>query len=180
MINLQVVRPHWIKDEGDDPEDLCAHGHVELIVNGDTFLDGTAEQSFTLSAAGLFLLRTVEKDHLPEDRVTHDNYLFPCCGFNAWPAGDNGELVIFGCNIGTEVWVRHLSHDEIELTLDKKTALVSRSEWTQAVVHFADQVKDFYARSLPKVEIKDDFDKQGWDMLWSEFDLLLEKHRLVV
>lgn len=180
MISLQVVRPHWIKDQGDDPEDLCAHGHVEFVVNGDTFLDGSAEQSYTLSAAGLYLLRTIEQDHLPNDRVTHENYLFPCCGFNAWPAGENGELVIFGCNIGVEVWVRHISDHQIELTLDKKTALVGRTEWVKAVVCFAEQVKDFYARSSPKVEIEDDFDKQGWEMLWSEYNGLLEKHRQVV
>lgn len=178
MINLQVIRPRWIKDQGDDPEDQCAHGQVELVVNGEVFLDASNEQGYTLNAAALFLLRTIERDHVQENPVSPENHLFPCCGFNAWPVGENGEIVIPGCNSGTDVWVRHVDDFVMELRLDNRVALVRRDEWTRAVVHFAEQVKDFYARSLPKVVIKDDLDWQGWQILWGEYECLMEKHRV--
>lgn len=60
--------------------DLCAHCKAQPSVGGQ-LLVGPADGEFTVSAAGLFLLRTLEADHVSGDALTDENQLFPCCGF---------------------------------------------------------------------------------------------------
>ena len=68
----------------EDPNDLCAHGTVEFSVDG-VLLVTPEDGEWTVSATGLYLLRTLTDDHTPEASVCEGNLLFPCCAFSVWP-----------------------------------------------------------------------------------------------
>jgi len=60
-----ILRPtdlHWIGGAADDPTDLCAHSGVDFQIE-DTVLIRPADGEYAVSAAALFLLRTLSKSH---------------------------------------------------------------------------------------------------------------------
>jgi hypothetical protein len=175
MIRLSANGLHWIGDQGDDPEDQCAHGQVTFIVNGHDFVPDPAK-TFTVSAAALFLLRTIESDYDLERIDASSNYLIPHCGHTAWLCGQNERLEVLGCYGGVDVRVEHRENRIVRLTSGAVTTDVLQQEWMAAVVGFAEQVKTFYDRSLPKTSIEDEYDRRGWLAFWFEYHGLLGKY----
>lgn len=167
MLLLKATNLTWINGQPEDPTDQCAHGRIELVVNGHV-LYRTGEKDITVSAACLYLLRTVEDDHTPELSVAEGNWLFPCCGFNLFPEQGRYKVSCMGCNTGTDVFVRHLG-DRVLLTYGEREAVVSQAEWRAAVLGLALQVENFYAGCAPKAVLEDDFDIEGWRLFWSEW-----------
>lgn len=168
MVSLELHRPHWIKGDGDDPSDQCAHGFVELSIDGVRFAS-TSDGDLTVSAAALFLLRTVTSDHAPNQSVTDGNFLIPCCGFTIWPSETTRyPYYIVGCNHGINPEIRH-REGAVHIVLGEKSAAVPLHEWVRAVLRFSDQVQDFYDSSAPKDTIEDDLDRAGWDLFWQEW-----------
>jgi hypothetical protein len=179
MVSLELRRPHWIEDAGDDPSDQCAHGFIELSVNGIQFVS-ESDGEWTVSAAALFLLRTVTSDHSPDDSVAEGNFLIPCCGFNIWPSEDSKyPYYILGCNNGIDPSIRHIK-GMVYITLEDKAAVVPLSEWAEAVLRFSDQVQEFYDLSEPKEELTDDFDRPGWDFFWQDWKAQRQSVRRVI
>lgn len=166
MVTLEPTRLHWIKDDGaDDPRDLCAHSPVRFEVDG-VPLVGPDAGDFTVSAAAIYLLRTLERDHVPAAPV--GEHLFPCCGHAMYDTGDD-DVTICGCPNGRNVDVVH-ADDVVRLTLvDGRTFIVPTDEWRRAVHRFADRVREFYERSLPKTPA-DDTDAAGLARLWIEWN----------
>jgi hypothetical protein len=160
---------HWVDRVVDNPTDQCVHGDVELSAAGTTFVV-PGGGAWNLTAAGLFLLRTLTENNTPSDSVCEGNYLFPCCGFNPMLIGSGKyPLVIQGCPNGIDVSVEHLDAG-IRLSADGgKTALVSDAEWRAAVLGFAAQIEAWYARHPPRAEPGSEFDARGWEALWSEW-----------
>ena len=68
-VQLIPVGLHWMKGSEDDPSDLCAHGDFEFRIGTDVLSDGAQDRSLTLSAAALFLLRTLCMPHTSASRV---------------------------------------------------------------------------------------------------------------
>lgn len=167
MIVLQVTEPGWIRGPADDPDDQCAHGRVTLTVNGRNLVsphDGV----WTVSAAGLYLLRTISSDHGMGASVADDNFLFPCCGFNAWLLPEYGRVVCIGCMEGIDIEVIH-NDGLIELRYQDFIECVNEDQWTRAVLGFAKQIRQFYQESTEKSYIVDDFDRTGWGAFWQEW-----------
>jgi hypothetical protein len=167
-----VLRPddlHWIDRAADNLSDQCVHGEVELSVDGATFVEPRGGD-WNLTAAGLFLLRTLTDNNTPSEKVCEGNFLIPCCGFNPWLVGtDRYPLVILGCNRGVDVFIEHVS-DGIRLSSESgKSALVSPIEWRHAVLGFVAKVEDWYALNAPRAEPGSDFDARGWEALWNEW-----------
>ena len=77
MIILTPTRLHWIKDDGDDQSDLCAHSPVLFQIE-DKILVAPSDGNVTVSAAAIYLLRTLERDHTKGKPVGEQ--LLPCCG----------------------------------------------------------------------------------------------------
>ena len=90
----------WINGEADDPEDLCLHGHAVARIAGET-----VEFDCAVSAAALYLLKSLTEDHLL-GRPGQEQF-FPCCGFFcvADETGENVEIV--GCDNGADWTLRH-------------------------------------------------------------------------
>jgi hypothetical protein len=145
------------------------------MANGHDFVPDASEV-FTVSAAALFMLRTIESDYGLERIDASSNYLIPHCGHTAWLCGENGRLEVLGCNDGVDIRVEHVVSGYVRLTSGTLGTDVPEAEWKAAVVGFAEQVKAFYRRSLPKESIDDQFDRQGWSAFWSEYDSLLAKY----
>jgi hypothetical protein len=75
--DIKILRQHWIKDDGnDDKNDLCSHGEIYIRI-GDEILSDKETGSWTLSATGLYLLRTLENDYQIDQ---FGSQLVPCCG----------------------------------------------------------------------------------------------------
>jgi len=106
-MELRALELAWIKGREDDPADQCAHGRILFqVANFVRPEDGI----WTVSAAGLFLLRTLELDHTAENPVSEFNFLIPHCGNDAWKnKGSRFNVVCMGCNQGRnpEVTYRH-------------------------------------------------------------------------
>ena len=165
-VELHGLNLGWLGGD-DDEADQCAHGAVHLCVDGQ-ILVGPDDGELTVSAAGLYLLRTLETDHVVGDALTDPdhNQLFPCCGHSVF-AGDD-RCVIVGCATGVDVWVR-TKGDVVTLQRGDISATVSRAEWREAVLGFVGQVDSFYAASSSRDAIEDAAEAAGWQMFWAEW-----------
>lgn len=139
----------------DDPRDLCAHGGVEFRI-GDDVLLATQGADLTVSAAALYLLRTLSVPHTKAAPV--GDHLFPCCGFTMWDLPEQEDVYVCGCSNGEDFEVLH----EVDGTgvvvraADGREWRVGWPEWRRAVVAFADRVSGYDAACSPKHPSEDD------------------------
>ncbi|QRN82855.1 hypothetical protein JR338_10600 [Chloroflexota bacterium] len=166
MIILEPRNMHWVGGSKDDEKDLCAHGNIFLEVNGITLVDGKTED-FTVSAAAIFLLRTLETDYIKDS--LHENQIFPCCGFYMAVDEHSENAIIPGCFDGVDFDVLH-EFGNIRLLFDDKEYIVSEKEWCEAILHFSALIKAFYNSCRPKVVDSNDFKKAGYERFLSEWD----------
>ena len=150
MITLRPTNLRWVQGVADDPKDLCAHGDVEFAIASDVVLDAVTGKDLTVSAAALYLLRTLSVPHT-RDRPVGD-HLFPCCGFTMWEVADSPEVIICECPNGVDFEVTHQPDGTgvMVRALNGREWPVSWSEWRTAVFAFADTVSEFYAACSPK------------------------------
>jgi hypothetical protein len=167
MITLVPTRLHWIKDDGiDDPCDLCAHSPVHFAIDGDILVSPT-DGDATVSAAAIYLLRTLVREHTNENPVGEQ--LFPCCGHAMYDTGDD-DVLICGCPNGSDVIVTHDDNCTVRLTsATGKLYVVTSDEWRQAVNAFSDAVRSFYDHSLPKTPTND-MDSAGFAKMMAEWN----------
>jgi len=162
---LRPTNLHWIKGETDDPYDLCAHSGVEFCI-GDEILVSQSDGEWTVSAAALYLLRTLTLPHTKDKPI--GEHLFPCCGFTMWDIKGQDDVVICGCPKGANFEVVRVS-DEIVLTgpCGRKYG-IGFLEWRDAVCGFSDVVQSFYAASSPK-QPYDEEDAKGFKKFMAEW-----------
>lgn len=125
MGELRAVEAGWLPGRPDDGSDQCAHGTVSLTVGDQTLVD-PSDGEFTLSAAGLYLLRTLGDDHRAGDALTDGNFLFPCCGHTVFESA--GRCVVLGCPSGVDVSVT-TDGETVTLAREGRTAALTRSRW---------------------------------------------------
>ncbi len=167
MIKIVVQEFQWVRGKEDDPEDQCAHGRVLFQVNDTIFVK--PDDNWTVTTSALYLLRTITEDHTTENPVSETNFLFPCCGFSVWPAGERFEVLCMGCSNGVDVEITH-HQGMVTIKSSAGSEEVSESEWAAAVQGFVDSVQGFYKTSTPKAHIKDEYDRQGWAAFWKEWE----------
>jgi hypothetical protein len=168
MIILQASEFAWLESDDQAGGDQCAHGRVTFSVDGVLFV-GPEEGNWTLGAAGLSLLRTLEYDHTADNPVAASDQLFPCCANMVLPSdGPFGSFAI-GCPNGVDVYIRHLD-GLVHFTHGHKSARASIAEWRDAVFAFAGQVDAFYRQSAPRLPLQDEQEKIGWRRFWGEWN----------
>lgn len=154
-----AIRPkglHWIKGAPDDSTDLCAHGHVEFRILGEVLVHPEHDLEVTVSAAALYLLRTLAAEHRRDSPV--GDQLFPCCGFAMFDESGSQDVLILGCPNGLDFEVFHgpgRAH-VIVRARDGREWRATWSEWQSAVFAFADAVSEFFAAAAPKTPSPDD------------------------
>ncbi|MET4106173.1 hypothetical protein [Hymenobacter sp. UYP22] len=165
QFELKLLTIGWMENLPEE-EDRCAHGHV-LARIGETLLSDEQNDKWTVSAAALFLLRTLTQNHTPTTPV--GDQLLPCCGFNLWPDVTSDDVLILGCPNGVDWSVEHITAG-VQLTASSgETALLSTEEYQRAVVRFADEVYAFYQSSRPKQLPADPEDAAGYEAFWLEW-----------
>jgi hypothetical protein len=167
LIILRPIRLHSIQGAVDEPTDLCAHGDVEFRVGEDVLLD-TNGGDLTVSAAALYLLRTLSIPHTKANPV--GDHLFPCCGFAMWDMPGQEDVAICGCPNGEDFEILHQANGEgiVIRATDGREWIVGWPQWRAAVFVFADAVSDFYAACSPKQP--SDEDVAGFKKFWSEWE----------
>ena len=166
MISLRAFELGWAFSEGDALTDQCVHGGIELTVAGGPVY--RTEPDVTVSAACLYLLRTIGDDHTPESSVAEGNWLFPHCGFSVWPSNGRYPVDCIGCNQGTDIWIRHTDQD-VELRWDEHSIIISQDAWADAILELAEQIEGYYHHCPPKEKIEDQLHAKGWALFWMEW-----------
>lgn len=163
---IDIDEHHWLANT--DPEqDLCSHGRVFVRVDGQPVVSPD-DGEFTLSAAALYLLRTLEQDHSPEHRV--GEHLLPCCGNSLIaPRDGSADVVVLGCPSGIDWSVAH-ERESVRLhdlhghpALDMArtmNATIPIDHYRKAVGEFASAVWSLFDGS-PK-RITDSEDRRGY------------------
>jgi len=164
MFSLEITRMHWHYDE-DDTRDLCLSGDVVVRI-GDTVLE---DDNCCISAAALFLLRTLTEDHIYAPVETRYMPILPCCGHAMWPQENSNDVFICGCPNGTDFDVHHLN-DAVQISPPHgKPVTVPLEDYRNTVHDFADQVMAYYHACQPKTMPEDDHDRKGYIAFWREF-----------
>lgn len=155
---LMPVKLSWIEGAADDPADLCAHGHVDFRVDDDQLVHPERDMEVTVSAAALYLLRTLDRDHTKQSQVGEQ--LFPCCGSAMYDEGGSPEVLIVGCPSGIDFEVRHgpgPGRDHvIVLASEGREWRIASPAWQSAVFSFVDAVSELFATASPKTPSADD------------------------
>jgi len=169
MIVLRPTNISWLPVSKDDPTEQCAHGDVTFTIDSIPFATGKEAEFLTVSAAALFLLRTLSHDHTQAEPVAEASQLFPHCGFTAWADDGRFPVVVIGCNIGIDLEVVHSAGAVTIQAQDEEKATVTEAEWRDAVVGFVDEVQAFYDASPPRKPFGDPVDDEGWAAFWQEW-----------
>jgi hypothetical protein len=168
--DLKILDLHWIKNE-DDPNDLCAHGHVYLKI-GDEVVSDKETGDWTVSSTALSLMRTIAKDYKKND---NDNQLLPCCGHFIIADDTEETVTIQGCENGINWTIVH-TNGTVEHTTDKgEKGIIVKEDYKNLIFDFADQIEQFYKESRPKLIPADDFDRKGYLTFWKEWRRLRNK-----
>jgi hypothetical protein len=165
-----VLRPqgfHWLADPGKDAIDQCAHAEVTFAV-GDNILVRPEDGAFTVSATGLFLLRTLSESHTRARPVAEENQLFACCGHVVVASPGRFPVTVIGCALGIDAEIERSDDTVVVRTWDGRAVSVGADEWRLAVLGFCKAVEAFYAESAPKTPA-DEFDAEGWRAFWAEW-----------
>jgi len=168
MISLKLVNPTWIDGSADNPNDHCAHGGIEFVIDGLVISDGSEE--YTTSGAALYLLRSVFFNHSEKDSLAEGNLIFPCCAFTPYKMESKYGVVVVGCPNGLHFEIKHID-SAVEIAYGQEIRKISVYEWASAVVSFSNQVLNFYADSSPKNPLEDKESVEGWDLFWSELQI---------
>jgi hypothetical protein len=118
---------------------LCAHGDIGFLIGDDVLLD-TNGKDLTVSAAALYLLRTLSVPHTKTTPV--GDHLFPCRGFAMWDIPGQEDVALCGCPNGEDFEILHETDGESILirAADGREWMVGWPEWRAAVFAFADRV----------------------------------------
>lgn len=165
---LEVTDLGWLGTGDDADRDQCVHGVATCTVGNIAI----TTRECNLTAASLFLLRTLEHDHTAWESVAPSNQLFPHCGHSWVVPGDRFPTLNIGCDNGNDLWGRHVD-GAVDLALGEAAERVSADGWEDAVARFADRLRAFYDASPPRRRSSrsatDAMENEGWDAFWTEW-----------
>lgn len=173
MIKFKIClrKIHWLEFY-DDPDDRCAHGKVQIIINDEIVCDNSEDPDdwWSLSAAALHLLRTTQRNHLPSNLV--EECLIPSEGHHIDHKEGNPIVHVetaYPMSDGINWWVKHEA-DKVQLTTASGNSItIGLKEYTDEVFNFADQVEAFFDKSHPKKIPDKDYDRIAYEKFWAEW-----------
>ena len=165
---INILKLNWI-DHTDNPADLCAHGTVFIRIANTIVVNESSGDQWTLSAAALHLMRTIENDYKPGNFA---GQLIPCCGFFLIANDDLNQVKICGCPSGYDWDVQHIGNEIKLIASTGEQAILKTEVYKELILSFADRVKHFYDRSKPKILPEDEFDRNGYQAFWTEWQTL--------
>ena len=160
VFSISVSELCWINGAKDDPQDLCLHGRVTAQI-GDVIL----QDEGTVSATALYLLKTLTEDKIMSP---YDIQMIPCCGHTILPDEAGENVIILGCDTGTD-WSTSHAGGMIRIELPSgKTELIDSAVYRDEVFRFADRIEAFYNACAPKM-FDDDSEREGYAAFWNEW-----------
>ena len=172
---LHITNQHWLGEREEQARDGCSHGGISAVIGGTRVTSDKLE--YGISQSALSLLRTLEQDHTPSDRV-NGSYLL--CHGCTYPTH-------FGCpNFGTDWVVRHedgtvflsqpLYVDSVagDTEFDVQ-ARVTIEHYRREVAAFAETARSFYFSAEPRA--LEEWEQDLHEQFWAEFDERLERAR---
>ena len=174
LFEIKILKCHWIpEDNPENKEDLCLHGKIFIRI-GDEILSDIESDSWTLSAASLFLLRTLNMDYEPGD---FENLLIPCCG-HFIVAEDNKPVAVLGCPGGIEWTIKHIVGGLVRhISNNGSEAIISEEEYRKMVFDFSDRAEQLYIDN-PRILPSNEFDLQGYNGFWKNWKELRNEKRV--
>lgn len=171
MMELYANGLHFLgNDEESQREDLCIHGGVFLKVNDTVVSELKKDGSWCVSASALRFLRSLFRSVF----FGTEEHMIPCCGHFMIASEDKKRVTIIGCNNGIDFDVIHENHEVIIRLEDGMEQRVPYSEYREAVLAFALQIKDFFDKSPARI-FTDDFERDGFEAFQTEFSELLDR-----
>ena len=166
---IQILRQHWIKDDGEnDLEDICSHGELYIRI-GSTVLSNTENGAWALNVCGLFLMRSLDQNCKINE---FENYMAPCCGHFWIPDDHRNYVIIQGCNSGVD-WKTEHEDGLVKITSEKgDVGELSFDDYKKIVSDFVQKVEKFYGDPMLKNVPKDKFDQDGFNQFWTEWNSL--------
>jgi len=166
--HIELESLYWIKNDGaDDPDDLCLHGHVSVIIGGINF-----EYDATVSAAGLYLLRTLTENHI----IHEGESMLPCCGNSMIANEDLSAVDIFGCPNGLDWSVIH-EDGKVKLFAETgKSVTISLENYEDEVFAFANSIESYCNKCLPKNFPAEEAERNGYTAFWNEWKRRKNSH----
>ena len=157
LFTIDATDLHWL--EGIEDTDLCLHG-LGIATIGER----TVQYDCTVSATGLYLLKSLTEDHI----LYEDNQMLPCCGHFLIPDEKRENVYISGCPNGEDWTIRHVA-GAVELILpDGYCVTVPMADYRREVLAFVQKIQNFYdthPRTLPK----DEWDRNAYLTFWKEW-----------
>ena len=179
---ILITRQGWLGENDPDLDydparvDLCSHGGIRLTVGGQVITFGEDDDEYGISESALALLRTLESDHSPEQRVA-ERLIFHGCGailMMGCPVGIDWSVSHVGGQVRIDDVVRYDTVDETEAVRFPGVAVeLSEDEYRLQVVAFAERAKEPF-EGIAK-ELADDFERQQYEEFWEEFDARLDR-----
>lgn len=153
---------YWIENnDKNDPDDLCLHGHVFAKLGDEIF-----EYDATVSATGLYLLRTLTDNHI----IHKEEHMLPCCGHLMIANDDLSSVDIGGCPNGIDWSVIHEGGNIKFITETGKTTFVDMYDYRAEVFAFTDKIEEFYKKCSPKNLLKaDEMSRDAYTAFWNEW-----------
>jgi hypothetical protein len=167
LYELRLLDWFWVNGNKDDPDDLCLHGNVYVRIGNDVIADS---YSCTVSASGLYLLRSIENDHTAECE-----HMFPCCGHFMIPADDLASVNICGCPNGIQLLVTHSDSNVKLTTMAKSEISLPIDEYKAIVEEFVREIERVYEQNQRQLPT-DEFDRNGYTAFWNEWRGLKQRH----
>jgi len=163
---LKIIRQHWIDDNGlDDKSDRCSHGTVFIRI-GNEILSTEDSGSWTLSVAGLLLMRTLKSDYAIGDYACQ---LIPCCGHFMYHNETGNKVEIIGCPIGID-W--HVTHKDSTVILSSEKGIDTEVEinvYRKQILEFVNAVENFYGYTKDKILPDDENERDAFMLFWKEW-----------
>ena len=163
MFQIKIEKLYWVDKSDKNPHDLCLHGDITIKLDNQNYY----EEESTLSAAALYLLKSLTKNHIAGKEI----YLFPHCGHTIIPNEELDTVQIYGCDTGLDWTILHEKNHIRIVTEDRHEAQLDFKEYQKTVFDFADQIESYYKKNDPKIFF-DEFDQKGYSAFWTEWNRL--------
>lgn len=171
-VDLFADELHFLGNtEKERQQDLCLHGKVTMRVNGHLLAD---EIECCVTASALRFLRSLSSDH----KTGEEEFLFPCCGHMLIPSEDGKTVTVIGCPNGVDFEIStHRRGKQTRIKSETICQFIPFDEYRAAVLTYAKQILRFLQNS-PARQLANNFDKTGYEAFLTEFNDLMEKHKL--
>ena len=161
MFEINFTDHYWRgNNTAEQQHDLCLHGKVIATVGEETI-----EYDATVSAAALYMLRSLTNNHI----MHKDAPILPCCGFWLYTTEKKNTVVIGGCPNGIEWSIIHDENNIKIITQGGKETIISFCQYQNQVNAFADKVEMIYRTSPSKIMREEKHDRDGYVAFWNEW-----------